>query len=61
MTISADIHDNTIGYNSLQSVNTAGNNGGVFIEESIEGPFYIRKNQFKNIGTPIQVYPDGGK
>jgi uncharacterized repeat protein (TIGR02059 family) len=56
----ADIHHNTIGYTSLQVHNTAATNGGIYIEEDNTGPLYIHHNLFRNIGTPIQVYPDFG-
>jgi hypothetical protein len=51
-----DIHDNVIGYETLQKYSTSANNGGVFIEREVEG-VYIRNNIFRNIGSPIQVYP----
>lgn len=57
---SADIHDNVIGYTTLQTYNTSANNAGIFIEETQTGPLYVRNNLFRNIGTPIQMYPDGG-
>jgi uncharacterized repeat protein (TIGR02059 family) len=56
----ADIHDNIIGYTSLQVHNTAATNGGIYIEEDNTGPLYIHHNLFRNIGTPFQVYPDFG-
>jgi|WetSurMetagenome_2_1015567.scaffolds.fasta_scaffold00011_26 uncharacterized repeat protein (TIGR02059 family) len=56
----ADIHNNTLGYTSLQTYNNSATNGGIYIEEDNTGPLYIHHNLFRNIGTPLQVYPDYG-
>lgn len=53
------VHDNIIGYSSLQTNNTSGNNAAVFFDEGQELT-YIYRNQMNNTGTPFQFYPDGG-
>lgn len=52
------VHNNTIGYESLQRNSTSANNGGIFIEREVEG-IIVRGNIFRNIGSPIQIYPSG--
>jgi len=54
-----DIHDNTIGYAALQTHSLNRQNAGVFIERGQEGPVRVHHNKFRNVGTPIQIYPTG--
>jgi len=53
------IHNNSIGYASLRTYNTSGNNAALFFDEGQELT-YVYENEMLFTGTPIQFYPDGG-
>lgn len=55
------VHDNTIGYTSFQTYNTAASNGGLFVEGTQTGGGYAYRNLFQFVGTPLQFYPHGNQ